>query len=118
MITRASRVVGEYALLVGVPILGVLAALQAGLSLTAPPPTVIAGVHATGPAGTPSLPLLLLSVAVLVASARVAGITARWFGQPQVMGEMAMGIALGPSLLGWAAPQGPRRCSRWPTIRI
>ena len=72
MITRVSRVVGEYALLVGVPILGVLAALQAGLLLTAPPPGVTAGAHAAGPAGPPSLPLLLLSVAVLVACARVA----------------------------------------------
>jgi Kef-type K+ transport system membrane component KefB len=105
LITRATRVVGEYALLVGLPVLGVLAALQAGLSLTAPPPALTAGSAAAGPAGAPSLPLLLLSVAVLVACARVAGITARFVGQPQVMGEMAMGIALGPSLLGWVAPQ-------------
>lgn len=100
---KAPRVLVEYVGLVGLPVLGVLAALQAGSWLHAP-----AGVaevaRAVAAGGSPSLPLLLLSVAVLVACARLAGLAARAVGQPQVVGEMAMGIALGPSLLGWLAP--------------
>ncbi|HTV03341.1 MAG TPA: cation:proton antiporter, partial [Luteitalea sp.] len=104
MIHRATRVVGEYALLVGLPVLGVLAALQYGVSLTAPAAAATATSHAAAAIGAPSLPWLLMSVAVLVICARLAGVAARLIGQPQVMGEMAMGIALGPSLLGWLAP--------------
>jgi len=50
-------------------------------------------------------PLLLIAQigAVLVAS-RLVGLVFRHIGQPQVMGEMAAGIMLGPSLLGWLAP--------------
>jgi Kef-type K+ transport system membrane component KefB len=47
--------------------------------------------------------LLLQLVTVLVA-ARVAGRLVMRLGQPAVIGEMAVGICLGPSLLGWAAP--------------
>ena len=104
MINRATRVVGEYVLLVGLPVTGVLAALQYGLSLAPPAAAATVTGHAAEVVGAPSLPWLLLSVAFLVICARVAGIGARLIGQPQVMGEMAMGIALGPSLLGWLAP--------------
>ncbi|WP_239489580.1 cation:proton antiporter [Luteitalea sp. TBR-22] len=104
MLHRASRVLVEYALLVGLPIAGVLLALQLGSALVAPPGAAHDTVRAAAPVGAFSLPWLLLSVAVLVACARVAGLAARAIGQPQVVGEMAMGIALGPSLLGWAAP--------------
>lgn len=105
MLTRASRVLGEYAGLVGLPVLGILVALQMGRWLEAP--AVVAGDgprQVAGAVGGANLAWLLLSVAVLVACARVAGMVARALGQPQVVGEMAMGIALGPSLLGWAAP--------------
>jgi len=105
MLTRASRVLGEYAGLVGLPVIGILVALRIGAWLEAP---VLAGLSAgrqgAAAGGDTNLAWLLLSVAVLVACARLAGIAARAIGQPQVMGEMAMGIALGPSLLGWAAP--------------
>jgi K+:H+ antiporter len=50
------------------------------------------------------LPLLLTQLLVILASARIAGWIARWVGQPRVVGEMFAGIALGPSLLGVAAP--------------
>ena len=100
---RASRVLVEYVGLVGLPIVGVLAALQAGNWLQAPA-GVAGAARAEISGGSPSLPLLLFSVAVLVACARLAGVAARAIGQPQVVGEMAMGIALGPSLLGWVAP--------------
>ncbi len=102
--SRTSRVLLEYLLLVGLPVGGVLVALRLGEGLSALP-----GPPSVGPAGAPvadhvSLAWLILSVAVLVACARVAGVAARGLGQPQVVGEMAMGIALGPSLLGWLAP--------------
>ncbi|MDS1115935.1 cation:proton antiporter [Gordonia westfalica] len=43
---------------------------------------------------------LLLDVAVIIAAARVGGMIARAVRQPAVVGEIAAGIALGPSLLG------------------
>ncbi|GAC68654.1 cation:proton antiporter [Gordonia soli] len=43
---------------------------------------------------------LLLDVAVIIAAARIGGRIARAFRQPPVIGEMAIGIALGPSLFG------------------
>ncbi len=46
------------------------------------------------------VPLVLLDVALVVAAARLAGKLARRFGQPAVIGEIAAGIALGPTLLG------------------
>lgn len=46
------------------------------------------------------LPLLLAQLALILAVAAVFGRVARRFGQPSVIGEMAAGIALGPSLLG------------------
>jgi len=52
----------------------------------------------------PDLAVLLAQVAVVLAAARLLGSAARRVGQPRVVGEMAAGILLGPSLLGWAAP--------------
>jgi Kef-type K+ transport system membrane component KefB len=43
---------------------------------------------------------VLLDVAVVVAAARLAGRLFRKIGQPAVLGEIAAGIALGPTLLG------------------
>ena len=53
----------------------------------------------------PDLFTLLFQVAVIAASARIVGILFRKVGQPQVVGEMAAGIMLGPTLLGWASPE-------------
>ena len=103
-VNKVSRVVMEYVGLVGIPIVGVLGALQAGSWLQAPAAPSTGVLRGAAASGDSSLPLLLFSVAVLVACARLAGVAARWLGQPQVVGEMAMGIALGPSLLGWLAP--------------
>jgi Kef-type K+ transport system membrane component KefB len=50
------------------------------------------------------LPTLLLQIAIIVAIARLFGWLFRRLHQPQVMGEMVAGIALGPSLLGSVAP--------------
>jgi len=51
-----------------------------------------------------SLPVLLLQILIIVVAARVFGVLARRLGQPSVIGEMAAGIALGPSLFGAIAP--------------
>jgi Kef-type K+ transport system membrane component KefB len=51
-----------------------------------------------------SLLTLLLQIAVVIVAARAVGWLFRRLGQPQVVGEMAAGILLGPSLLGWAVP--------------
>lgn len=47
---------------------------------------------------------LLLQIAVVIVAARATGWVFRRIGQPQVVGEMAAGVMLGPSLLGWIAP--------------
>jgi Kef-type K+ transport system membrane component KefB len=47
---------------------------------------------------------LLLQLVVILVAARLAGRAVRAFGQPQVIGEMAAGLALGPSLFGAIAP--------------
>ena len=47
---------------------------------------------------------LLLQVVVIVTLARLAGTLLRKLGKPPVIGEMFVGIALGPSLLGWSMP--------------
>jgi len=51
------------------------------------------------------LAVLLFQIAVIAVAARGVGVLFRKIGQPQVVGEMAAGIMLGPSLLGWAFPQ-------------
>jgi len=55
-------------------------------------------------AGT-QLTVFLLGLAVLLGSAHLLGEVARRFGQPVVIGEMLAGLALGPTCLGWLAPQ-------------
>jgi Kef-type K+ transport system membrane component KefB len=50
------------------------------------------------------LPRLLLQLIVIVLAARAFGVLARRLGQPPVIGEIAAGVLLGPSLLGWMAP--------------
>ncbi len=51
-----------------------------------------------------SFPLLLAQLSVVVGLAGACGLLARRLGQPAVVGEMAAGIALGPSLLGHLFP--------------
>ena len=65
---------------------------------------------ASGPAGHTTsaasfdLPLLLIQIIVILVAARLMGAFVRRLGQPQVVGEMIAGIALGPSVLGAQAP--------------
>lgn len=50
------------------------------------------------------LPRLLIQIVLVILVARLFGAAARKLGQPSVIGEMAAGIALGPSLLGTVSP--------------
>ena len=52
----------------------------------------------------PELKLLFLQMAVILATARLMAAAFRFAGQPEVIGEMAAGILLGPSLLGRISP--------------
>ena len=103
----------------GIPALALVIILRVGESLTksgnqsllqiTPRDTGLVGPTSAGLAQSPSaaipdLPLLLLQIIVILLAARVAGALVRRLGQPQVVGEMLAGIALGPSLLGAYAP--------------
>ncbi len=55
--------------------------------------------HLTGVA------LFIAQVMVIVVAGRVLGWLARRIGQPMVIAEITAGICLGPSLLGWLAPE-------------
>lgn len=57
-----------------------------------------------------SLLILVGQIAIILALSRVMGLLFARLHQPQVMGEMIAGIMLGPSLLGWIAPDA------WDTI--
>jgi Kef-type K+ transport system membrane component KefB len=52
----------------------------------------------------PELKLLLLQMMVVLTAARLMATAFRRIGQPAVLGEMAAGILLGPSLLGRISP--------------
>jgi Kef-type K+ transport system membrane component KefB len=52
----------------------------------------------------PELKLLFLQMLVILVAARLAGAAFRIVGQPSVVGEMAAGLLLGPSLLGRVFP--------------
>jgi Kef-type K+ transport system membrane component KefB len=98
------RTAAGYALLVGAPVLVLLATLRAGHDLTALHGAAAVVASRTGAVGALNLPLLVAQIVVLLAASRAVGMFFRVIGQPQVMGEMAAGILLGPSFLGWVAP--------------
>jgi Kef-type K+ transport system membrane component KefB len=91
-------------LLVGIPLAALLAVLSAGRHLR------VAGSERAAPAISHAVPaafslgLLVLQVAVVLLVARLVGLLFKRLRQPQVIGEMVAGIMLGPSLLGWVAP--------------
>lgn len=47
---------------------------------------------------------VLLALMIILIAGRVFGKLLGWVGQPQVIGEVVAGIALGPSFLGWISP--------------
>lgn len=99
-----------YALLVGVPLLGLLVVLRVGGSLPMPDGRAAATVPgpASGLAGGANvlhLGSFLAQIVVILLLARLLGLALRRVGQPAVVGEMLVGILLGPSVLGSLAPQ-------------
>ena len=52
----------------------------------------------------PDVKILLVQISVILITSYVVGWLLGRFRQPQVVGEMVAGILLGPSLLGWLAP--------------
>jgi Kef-type K+ transport system membrane component KefB len=94
-----------YAVLVIVPLAAFVLVLVSGGAL--PPSVGMAASSANDILATQSnlrLPVFLAQIAVIIAVARVFGMVLRKLGQPQVVGEMVAGLALGPSLLGIVCP--------------
>lgn len=103
------KVFAIYLLLAGVPVIGIVVLLGLGQTLQAPvsPASDVSGWQGNAAAGAalmPHLNTLLLQIVVILTTARLVGGLFRKIHQPQVVGEMAAGIILGPSLLGWLAP--------------
>ncbi len=97
----------QYLALVGIPFAFLIGILIAGQHLQAPAATgSVAAVKQIGAgASMPNLLLLLGQMVLIIAVARCVGFLFRVIHQPQVVGEMAAGIMLGPSLFGWLAPE-------------
>jgi Kef-type K+ transport system membrane component KefB len=53
----------------------------------------------------PTLLLILADIALIIGSARLAGLLFARFGQPPVIGEIIAGLLLGPSFLGAVLPE-------------
>jgi Kef-type K+ transport system membrane component KefB len=53
---------------------------------------------------TSSVVTLIVQIVVIILAATVVGVLFQKINQPRVIGEMVAGILLGPSLLGWLAP--------------
>ncbi|MCZ7461765.1 cation:proton antiporter domain-containing protein [Streptomyces sp. WMMC940] len=51
------------------------------------------------------MPAVLVAVPAAILACQAGAALLRRFGQPPVIGEIAMGILLGPSLLGWLWPE-------------
>lgn len=50
------------------------------------------------------LSLMLLQIIVILVVSRIFGVLFSFIGQPSVVGEIAAGIFLGPSVMGWLLP--------------
>ena len=104
---RYSSVALKYGAMVGLPLLGLIGILRVGRGLTQAPAALAAlgaPVAVAPPARSFDLALLLAQLITILVVARAVGWGMRRIGQPQVVGEMAAGLLLGPSFLGWAAP--------------
>jgi Kef-type K+ transport system membrane component KefB len=115
------RTLGLYLLILVLVVVPIVGLLHFGSALAAPAgtPLVLPAVPAVATGGSPvSLMLsglaqnlehplshLFLQLLVIIAVARVMGRLFTAIGQPAVVGEMAAGILLGPSLFGLLAPE-------------
>jgi Kef-type K+ transport system membrane component KefB len=102
-----------YVLVLTVSTLVVAGLIHLGTTVLTPgaaPIVAAAGAESTGPIAqmikNAEHPLgrLILQLIVIVLAARGLGRLASGLGQPPVIGEIAAGVLLGPSLLGWVAP--------------
>jgi Kef-type K+ transport system membrane component KefB len=98
MRTRTARVTATYLALVVVPVLGTVALLSADVGGER--------LGVANDAGALDHPFarLFLAIATVVGVCKLAGALVRRIGQPPVIGEIAAGILLGPSVLGAAWP--------------
>ncbi|MBI3404085.1 MAG: cation:proton antiporter [Acidobacteria bacterium] len=96
----------SYVLLVGLPLLGIAWVLSRSWTLPASSAAIPADLPKSSQfSGSTDLFLLLSQVVVILLVSRILGRLLRRVGQPQVVGEMAAGILLGPSFLGVIFPQ-------------
>jgi Kef-type K+ transport system membrane component KefB len=104
---RQSRVILFYAASLLAAVSVFLLIRSAGLRLFAPRAAEPPGIVEMPPsARTPGVLLhVLLALLVIVIAARILGAIFRRLHQPQVMGEVIAGLLLGPSFLGWLAPE-------------
>ena len=100
------KLAAAYVLLVGAPVLTLVAVLRLGARLSAPAPAYPPGnlPAIANPRALPDLFILVAQIAVIILASRAVGYLFQKLSQPQVIGEMLAGIMLGPSLLGWLAP--------------
>ena len=122
--TRTARL---YLIITSVAVLGIFGVLEMGKELTIPSASRVVASQSASPGGTTQavaqegglltaltsslylngtsgLSRLFLQLFVIIATASLAGTVASRVGQPAVVGEMIIGILLGPSLFGLVAP--------------
>ncbi|MEX2171317.1 MAG: cation:proton antiporter [Pirellulales bacterium] len=91
-----------YVVMIAGAIVLFLAIRQYGESLAAERPSANVAVQA--PAEMHALLHVLLALTAVIVLGRMLGWLFAWVGQPPVIGEVFAGIMLGPSLLGYLAP--------------
>jgi len=102
-----------YVGLVGLPLLLLLATLRVSTrsqsalpaGATAPVQTASQAPQETAAQSVPRVVTIIIQIAVIIVAVRALGFAFKFIGQPQVIGEMAAGILLGPSFLGSMAPR-------------
>jgi len=106
VIVKKLRLIVVYVLLVGAPVLILMAVLRTGARLAAPAALrdTANALSSPKPAAAPDLFVLVAQIALMILASRAVGFLFQKLSQPQVIGEMLAGIMLGPSLLGWLAP--------------
>src|SRR5687768_6975897 len=100
---RMRNVAGYFAMLAGAAA-GLWVIVWVGSGLKAP---AVSAVWPVAHATTPGLlgPVLLAIVTIVVTARVIGALFERFLKQPPVMGEIAAGILLGPSVLGVIAPE-------------